>query len=136
MELHELINHRNTTFNNIFDKNILVYITFDEEHINRNIDLKERYWISPNIFYNKYINTIDNINFIFKINTKILFLFNYDDKTRERLIILSLRQYPDIIIIVINNDDYNIFIKEINEYYDKSSYIEYINNQLIIMPHK
>ena len=135
MELYELINHRNTTFNNIFNNNIFVYITFNEEHINTYSDIKERYLISD-IFYNKNINVIDNINFIFRINTKILFLFNYDSLIKERLMLLNTRQYPDIIIIIINTDDYNMFIKELNTYYDKSSYIDYINNQLIIIPHK
>jgi hypothetical protein len=90
MELYELINHRNITFNNSFNNNNKsvylpsVYITFNEEYININIEIKEKYLISPDIFYNKNINVIDNINFIFRINTKILFLFNYDSLIKER----------------------------------------------------
>jgi len=137
-QLYELINHRNITFDNIINNKNLprVFITFNEEYINSHTNFRERYWIT-NIFYNSNIETFNNIQFIYRINAPILFVFKYEDESFiNTIILLNIRQHPDIIIIYVDNDNYSNLIKNLHDYYTKMAYIDYNNNKLTIVPHK
>ena len=146
-QMYELINHRNVVFDkiiinknkNIYNNSPKVYITFDEDFINNNAlngnIFREKYWITDT-FYNNNIETINNINFIYKINEPVLFIFKYNDNLKDRLMLLNNRQYCDFIIIYMSVDEYNMSKNEITNYYTKMPYIEYNDTRLIIISHK